>query len=57
MANNPLDLFCLDFTKVDPRQDGKEIVLVSRVCILQLAVAVVKQNQKAQTVAKLLVDK
>ena len=28
IANNPLDLLCIDFTKVDPSQTGKENVLV-----------------------------
>ena len=57
MANNPLDLICLDFTKVDPSQDGKENVLVITDAFSKFAVAVVTPNQKAQTVAKVLVDK
>ena len=27
-AHNPLDLVCLDFTKIDPSKTGKENVLV-----------------------------
>ena len=28
IANNPMDLGCIDFTKVDPSKDGKENILV-----------------------------
>ena len=28
IANNPLDLMCVDFTKVDPLEDSKENILV-----------------------------
>ena len=28
VANNPLDLLCIDFLKVDPSRDGKENILV-----------------------------
>ena len=28
IANNPMDLMCIDFTKVDPSKDGKENILV-----------------------------
>ena len=28
VANNPLDLLCIDFLKIDPSKDGKENVLV-----------------------------
>ena len=28
IANNPMDLMCTDFTKVDPLKDSKENILV-----------------------------
>ena len=28
VANNPMDLLCIDFNKVDPSKDGKENMLV-----------------------------
>ena len=28
IANNPMDLLCIDFMKMDPSKDGKENVLV-----------------------------
>ena len=28
IANNPMDLVCIDFTKVDPSKDSKENILV-----------------------------
>ena len=30
VANNPLDLLCIDFLKVDPSRDGKENILVKK---------------------------
>ena len=56
-SNNPLDLLCLDFTKIDPSRTGKENVLVMMDSFSKFSVAVVAQNQKALTVAKALVDK
>ena len=56
-AYNPLDLFCADFTKVDPSRTGKENVLVITDAFSKFSVAVVTPNQKALTVAKVLVDK
>ena len=51
-SNNPLDLLCLDFTKVDPSKTGKENVLVMTDAFSKFSVAVVTPNQKALTVAK-----
>ena len=52
-ANNPLDLVCLDFTKVNPFKSGKENVLVITNAFMKFSIA----NQTAKTVAKVLVDK
>ena len=56
-SNNPLDLLCLDFTKIDPSKTGKENVLVMTDAFSKFSVAVVTPNQKALTVAKALVEK
>ena len=56
-SNNPLDLLCLDFTKIDPSKTGKENVLVMMDAFSKFSVAVVTPNQKALTVAKALVEK
>ena len=57
VAHNPMDLVCIDFTKVDPSKDGKENVLVITDVFSKFSQAFVTTNQKAYTVAKVLVDK
>ena len=56
-SNNPKDLICLDFTKIDPSRTGKENVLIMTDAFSEFSVAVVTPNQRALTVAKVLVDK
>ena len=56
IAHNPLDLVCLDFTKVDPSKGGKENVLVMTDAFTKFSVAVTTNNQQALTVAKALVE-
>ena len=56
ISNNPLDLLCIDFTKVDPSRTGKENVLVMTDAFTKFSQAIVTPNQKALTVAKVLVD-
>ena len=56
IAHNPLDLVCLDFTKVDPSMGGKENVLVMTDAFTKFSVAVTTNNQQALTVAKALVE-
>ena len=51
-SNNPMDLLCLDFTKIDPSRTGKENVLVITDAFSKFSVAVITPNQKALTVAK-----
>ena len=57
IANNPMDLVCIGFTKVDPSKDGKENILVLTDAFTKFSQAFVTPNQKAITVAKILVDK
>ena len=57
VANNPLDLLCIDFLKVDPSRDGKENILVLTDAFTKFSQAFVTNNQKALTIAKVLVEK
>ena len=57
IANNPMDLLCIDFMKVDLSKDGKENVLEITNAFSKFSVAVVMPNQQAKTVAKAQVDK
>ena len=57
IANNPMDLICIDFTKVDPSKDGKENILVFTDAFTKFSQVFVTPNQKAITIAKILVDK
>ena len=56
IANNPLDLVCLDFTKVHQSKGGKENVLVMTNAFTKFSVAVTTNNQQALTVVKALVE-
>ena len=57
IANNSMDLLCIDFTKVDPSKRGKENILVLTDTFTKFSQAFVTPNQKALTIAKILVDK
>ena len=52
-ASRPLDVVCIDFTVLEPSSDGRENVLVMTDVF---AVAVATRNQRADTVAKALVN-
>ena len=54
---DPLDLFCVDFTTIDPSRDSKENVFVLTDAFSKFSQAFVTPNQKALTMAKLIVDK
>ena len=56
-AHNPLDLVCLDFTKINPSKTGKENILVITHTFTKFSLAVCTPNQTAKTVAKILVEK
>ena len=57
IANNPMDLLCIDFTKVDPSKSGKENILVLTDVFTKFSQAFVTPNQKRIAMAKILVDK
>ena len=57
IANNPMDLMCIDFTKVDPSKDGKENILVLTGAFTKFSQVFVTPNQKVITIAKILVNK
>ena len=52
-----MDLLCLDFTKIDPSRTGKGNVLIMTDTFSKFSVTVMTPNQRAHTVAKVLVDK
>ena len=52
-----MDLLCLDFTQIDPSRTGKENVLIMTNAFSKFSVVVMTPNQRALTVAKVLVDK
>ena len=57
VANQPLELLCIDFTKADPFKGGKENILVLTDAFSKYSQAFVTPNQKSLTVAKVLVEK
>ena len=52
-----MELLCIDFTKVDVAKGGKENVLVLTDAFSKYSQVFIMSNQKALSVAKLLVDK
>ena len=57
VANQPLELLCIDFTKADIAKGGKENILVLTDAFSKYSQAFVTNNQKSLTVAKILVEK
>ena len=57
IPNNPMDLLCIDFTKVDPSKSGKENILVPTDAFTKFIQAIITPNLKVLTIAKILVDK
>ena len=57
VANNPLDLLCINSLKVDPLRDGKENILVLTDAFTKFSQAFVTNNQKALNITKILVNK
>ncbi|KAI5616885.1 hypothetical protein C0J50_23556 [Silurus asotus] len=56
-SNGPMDLVCIDFLSMEPDPTGISNVLVVTDHFTRYAQAFPSRNQKAQTVAKILVDK
>ena len=56
-ANKPLDLVCLDFTKIDPSKLVKKNVLVITHVFTKFSLAICTLNQTMKTVTKVLVEK
>ena len=57
VAHQPLELLCIDFTKADVAKGGKENNLVLTDAFSKYSQAFVTNNQKALTVAKILVER
>ena len=57
VANQPLELLCIDFTKADVAKGGKENIVVLTDAFSKYSQAFVTPNQKSLTVAKILVEK
>ena len=56
IAQQPLELLCIDFTKADIAKGGKENIPVLTDAFSNYSQAFVTNNQKALTVAKILVE-
>ena len=57
IAHGPMDLLCIDFTRVDPSKCGKENILVLTDAFTKFSQALITPNQKVVTIAKTLVEK
>ena len=57
IAHNLTGQLCINFMKIDNSMDGKKNVLVLTDTICKFSQAFFTSNQKALTIAKLLVDK
>ena len=55
LAKHPLDILAMDFTLLEKSSDGFENVLVLTDVFTKFTLAIPTKNQKASTVAKLLV--
>ena len=56
-AHYPLNLLCINFTKVDPSKAGKENTLDLTDAFTKFSQVFIPPNQKAFTIVKILVDK
>ena len=57
VANNPLDLLCIDILKVDPSGNSKENILVVIDAFTKFSQVFITINQEPLPIAKTLVDK
>ena len=56
LASRPLEVVCIDFTVLEKASDGRENVLVITDVFTKYTIAMPTRNQKATTVAKVLVS-
>ena len=56
IASRPLEVICIDFTQLEKASDGRENVLVITDAFTKYTIAVPTRNQKATTVANVLVS-
>ena len=56
IASRPLEIICIDFTQLEKASDGRENVLVITDAFTKYPIAVPTRNQKATTVANVLVS-
>ena len=52
IAHNPMDLLCIDFTKVDPLENGKENILVLTDTFAKFSQVFITPKQKVLTIEK-----
>ena len=57
IAHNPLDLLCIDLTKVDPSKDTKENILVLTDAFAKCSQVFIRPTHKVHSIAKILMDK
>ena len=57
VANQPLELLCIDFTKADIAKGGKENILVLIDAFSKYSQAFVTSSQKSLTITKILVER
>ena len=55
LASYPLEVICVDFTRLEPASDGREDELIITDVFTKFSQAVPTRNQEAVTVAKVLV--
>ena len=57
IPHNPMDLVCVDFTKVGTSKESKENILVLTDIFTKFSQAFITPNRKTNTIVKILVDK
>ena len=55
-ASKPLELLCIDFTKLDKAESGKDNVLVMVDAYSKYTLAIVTKDQTAKTISRVLIE-